>query len=372
MKYYLVAGEASGDLHGAMLIKELLLIDSTARFRCWGGNSMMNAGAELVKDYKNFSIMGFWEVLKNIFTITRLLKKCKKDIRAWSPDALILIDFPGFNLRLARFASECKIPVFYYISPKIWAWKESRINSIKKYVGHMFSILPFEPAFYLKHNYAVEYIGNPLVDSVDVYLKKSVSHFTLLDELQLNDKKIIALLPGSRKQEIEKILPVMATMAKYFTGYHFIIAGISSLPVSLYRKHSCGLHLPLLFDRTYELLSCSHAAIVTSGTAVLETALLNVPQVALYKTSRLSYLIARALIKTKYITLVNLILNKPAINEIIQNKMSETLRRELEKLLQNDNYRHQIINDYQRLRQLLGPAGAVRRAAQSIHAKMND
>lgn len=368
MKYYIIAGEASGDLHGSNLIKELHKLDATANLRCWGGQKMKAAGAVLVKDYKDLAFMGFAEVIKNLPTILRNLSFCKKDILAFKPDVLILIDYPGFNLRIAKWAKQQGIKVVYYISPQIWAWKENRIHSIKKSVDKMLVILPFEKDFYKKWNYDVEYVGHPLVEVIENF-KAGIVPADSKNNLQQSEK-IIALLPGSRSQEILKKLPIMLQVAKHFNDYTFIVAKAPGLPHNFY---DTLLHpyknVQTVTDKTYELLSKSSAALVTSGTATLETALFAVPEIICYKGNPASYQIAKRLIKIKYIGLVNLIMDKPVVKELIQNELTEeNLVAELKLLLFDEDKKNQLSKDYEALKKILSAGGhASYNAAKSIY-----
>lgn len=360
MKYYIIAGEASGDLHGSNLIKEISLLDTTAAYRGWGGDKMQEAGAVLVKHYRQLAFMGFAEVIKNLPTILKNLTYCKKDILAYKPDALILIDYPGFNLRIAKWAKQQGLKVIYYISPQVWAWKENRVKAIKRDVDKMLVILPFEKEFYSKRNYETEYVGHPLVNVVDNFLP---------GKKLFEDKNIIALLPGSRKQEILKKLPVMLEASKNFTGYHFVIAKAPGIEESFYsgllRPYS---NVSFVVNQTYQLLSEAKAALVTSGTATLETALFGVPEVVCYKGSNISYQIAKRLIKIKYISLVNLIMDKEVVKELIQDNLTvENITSELNAILTNTARQQQMKNDYAQLKNLLGKGGnASANAARSI------
>lgn len=352
MKYYLIAGEASGDLHGSNLIKYLIQLDPQAQLRYWGGDLMKFHGGELVKHYSDMAFMGFYEVLQNIPAIISNFNLCKKDLLKYCPDVLILIDYPGFNLRIARWAKANGIKVFYYISPKVWAWNESRVKVIKKSVDKMFVILPFEKDFYKKWDYEVEYVGNPLLEVINSQIFSK--HFLKLNYLK--DKPIIALLPGSRKQEISRMLPLMISLSQSYPDYQFVIAAISSIESYIYYQFFKKefRNLKIVENNTYELLHNSYAAVVTSGTAALEAALLNIPQVICYKTNFFSYIIAKMLIKTKYISLVNLILGKEAVKELIQNDCNiNSLKKELDQLLNNNNYRSQITADYKQIKEML-------------------
>ena len=365
MQYYIIAGEASGDLHGSNLIKELQILNKNTTIRCWGGDKMEATGATLVKHYKHLAFMGFAEVILNLRTIFKNLDFCKKDILAHRPDALILIDYPGFNLRIAEWAKQQGIKIIYYISPQVWAWKENRVKGIKKCVDKMLVILPFEKDFYKKWSYEVEYVGHPLV--------KVIEDFKAQQKEQNDIKNIIALLPGSRKQEILKKLPIMLEVAKDFPNYQFIVAKAPGLDESFYTELlSPYTNVSSVLNETYKLLSQSKAALVTSGTATLETALFNVPEVICYKGSAISYQIAKRLIKIKYICLVNLIMDKEVVMELIQEKLTtENIKNELTKILYNEQKRMQLQTDYTALKSLLNKGGnASANAAKSIHQFM--
>lgn len=368
MRYYIVAGEASGDLHGSNLIKELKKLDNIADFRCWGGDLMQQAGADLVKHYRDLAFMGFIEVVKNIRTIYKNLSFCKTDILAYNPDAIILIDYPGFNLRIAEWAKKKGIPVIYYISPQVWAWKESRVKQIKKNVDKMLVILPFEKEFYKKWDFEVEYVGHPLADVIT----RAQNEFSPASEAMLsplNEKNIIALLPGSRAQEVAKKLPVMLEVSRDFPDYRFIVAKASSLDDSFYDKlMEPYKNVRSIRNKTYQLLLQAKAALVTSGTATLETALFGVPQVVCYKGSNISYQIAKRLIKVKYISLVNLIMDKEIVKELIQDEMNPVnIKRELAKILKDQVAIAKMKHDYAELRKLLSEGGhASEKAAKSI------
>ncbi len=363
MKYYIISGEASGDLHGSLLMAEIKKLDRHAIFRCWGGDLMNARGGEIVKHYRDLAFMGFAEVLLNIRTIFKNLKFCKQDVLRFNPDALILIDYPGFNLRIARFAKSKKIKVFYYISPQIWAWNQSRGWKIKKSVDKLFVILPFEKEFYQKFNFEVDFVGHPLLDAIEEFSKEKTPFQEFASRNKLNEKPVIALLPGSRKQEIITMLPVMASLAKNFTDYQFVIAGAPGIPLDFYIKLA-GHGVNLLHGKTYELLQHSHAAMVTSGTATLETALFNVPEVVCYKGSFLSYHIAKNLVRVRFISLVNLIMGKEIVKELIQKKFnSGNLAVELTKILSDPLYRKTMHDNYLTLKNKLGGPGASAKTA---------
>jgi lipid-A-disaccharide synthase len=363
MRYYIIAGEASGDLHGSNLIKGLQQLDKAAIIRCWGGDKMKATGATLVKHYKDLAFMGFVEVAKNLKTIFRNLAFCKEDVLRFKPGALILIDYPGFNLRIAKWAKLHGLKVIYYISPQVWAWKESRVKLIKQCVDKMLVILPFEKEFYKRWDYEVEYVGHPLVKVIDEFVDSS--------RLPIPISRAIAVLPGSRKQEILKKLPIMLAVSKNFPDYRFIVAKAPGVEDSFYNKllapHS---NVSSVSNKTYELLRKAKAAIVTSGTATLEAALFNVPEVICYKGGSVSYQIAKRLIKIKYICLVNLIMDKEVVKELIQDDLTvENLTKELKQLLYNDIKRQQIKSDYAALKKLLSEGGdASANAAKSIYA----
>jgi lipid-A-disaccharide synthase len=368
MKYYIIAGEASGDLHGSSLIREIRKLDNIADMRCWGGDLMERAGGVLVKHYKELAFMGFIEVVKNIRTIMKNLRFCKEDIARFQPDVVILIDYPGFNLRIAEWAKKKGIKVIYYISPQVWAWKESRVKQIRKNVDKMLVILPFEKDFYNKWSYDVEYVGHPLADVVSS-AQNDIDPLpnTLLSPL--NENNIIALLPGSRAQEVAKKLPVMLEVSKDFPDYRFIIAKASSLDDRFYNQFLENYkNVRSIRNNTYQLLQQAKAALVTSGTATLETALFGVPQVVCYKGSNISYQIAKRLIKVKYISLVNLIMDKEVVKELIQEEMNaHNLKRELNRILKDQSAIASMKKDYADLLKLLKEGGnASEKAAKSI------
>ena len=379
MKYYVIAGEASGDLHGSNLIKELIKLDASAHIRCWGGDKMEAAGAELVKHYRDLAFMGFSEVLMNLRTIFRNLAFCKKDILDYKPDALILIDYPGFNLRIAKWAKQQGLRIIYYISPQVWAWKENRVRMMKECIDKMLVILPFEKEyFHEKWNWDVEYVGHPLVNVIDDFKKEagsqsagSRSKMTNTEyQLMSGDNKIIALLPGSRKQEILKKLPVMLEVSKDFPDYHFIVAKAPGVDDSFYQSLlKDSANVSYLSGRTYDILLHARAALVTSGTATLETALFDVPEVVCYKGSYISYQIGKRLVRVKYISLVNLIMDKLVVKELIQEELTPAnLQTELQQLLTDNNRIAALKKDYAELRKLLSREGdASAKAASSIY-----
>lgn len=358
MKYYLIAGEASGDMHGANLIKAIHQLDPNAEFRGWGGDRMEAVGLHLEKHYRDTAYMGFIEVVKNLRTILKNIEACQNDIEDNQPDALILIDYPGFNMRIAKWVKE-KMPdlrVYYYISPQVWAWKSNRVHTLKKVVDKMFVILPFEKDFYRKYKCEVDYVGHPLIDDLE-------------GESEINSpEKIIALLPGSRAQEIERHLEKMASVFSEYPEHRFIVAGVSTVNKSLYDQVLKQYpRLELVMDNPRSVLNKAAAALVASGTATLETALMGIPQVVCYKGSFISYHIAKRLVKIKYISLVNLVVDRPLIKELIQNDLnSDNLKRELDKLLFDKNYREEIFDGYKSMRKLLGGPGASKRLAHLI------
>ena len=318
MKYYIIAGEKSGDLHASNLIKSLKKLDAAAQFRGWGGDEMETAGMQLIKHYKDTAFMGFWEVFVNLLKIRKLFAECKKDLEQWQPDVVILVDYAGFNLRIAKFAKQRNFKVFYYISPKLWAWGQKRAVKIKKYVDHLFAIMYFEKAFYARFGYNnVDYVGNPVLDAVDDFEPDK----DFIEKNELTGKPIIAILPGSRKQEVQNILSKTLEVVKQYPEYHWVVAGVKQLPISLYEPVK-NLGIKLIMDDTFNLLANAKAAIVTSGTATLETAMFRVPQVVVYETSAITYTIAKMIIKVKYISLVNLLAEKEVVKELIQKQFN--------------------------------------------------
>jgi lipid-A-disaccharide synthase len=363
MKYYIIAGEASGDLHAANLMAEIKKRDAEAEFRCWGGDRMQANGGVLVKHYRELAFMGFTEVVMNLRTILKNIRFCKNDILQWKPHCVILVDYPGFNLRIAEFAKAAGIPVFYYISPQVWAWKKSRVFKIRKVVDKMFVILPFEKDFYKQYDYSVDFVGHPLLDEIVKFSKND----TWLQDHLPGGKKVIALLPGSRKQEVETMLPLMLSAADKFPAYRFAVAAAPSLPRSFYVQCIGNKNVAVIENQTYALLMHSHAALVTSGTATLETALFGVPEVVCYKGGRISYLIARSLVKVDFISLVNLVMGREVVKELIQDDLNEkNLETELRQLLENGDRREAMKKSYEELRQKLGGRGASEKTAGLI------
>lgn len=363
MKYYIIAGEASGDLHGSNLIKQIHLHDKLANIRCWGGQKMQAAGATLVKDYKQLAFMGFVEVLMNINSILKNLKFCKQDIHNFQPDVVVLIDYPGFNIRIAEWAKKNAYKTAYYISPQVWAWKENRVKILKKCIDKMIVILPFEKEFYKKWGYDVDYVGHPLIEVIKDFQLKN-------PKKENNLKRTIALLPGSRKQEIRVKLPIMLSVCNAFPDYQFVVAKAPGQEEEFYDPFLAPYkNVSAVSGQTYDILHTASAALVTSGTATLETALFKVPQVVCYKGSTLSYEIAKRVIKIKYISLVNLIMDKPVVKELIQHELtSENCIKELKDLLYNQNRKTQLQKDYEELSALLTEGGnASDNAASIIH-----
>jgi lipid-A-disaccharide synthase len=364
MKYYVIAGEASGDLHGANLIKALKQEDAQAEFRGFGGDLMQKEGAFLDKHCSELAFMGFVEVLANLSTIFKNIKLAKEAVLAYQPDALILIDFPGFNLKIAQFAKEKGIPVFFYISPKVWAWNQKRVLKIKKVVDHLFCILPFEVEFYKTWGMKVDYVGNPLMDAIGEH--KADKNFRKTH--QLSEKPIIALLPGSRKMELKHILPDMLAASDVFPDYECVLAGAPMLSQADYAPYLGNRKIKIITNATYDLLLNAEAALVTSGTATLETALLKCPEVVLYKGNMLSVAIARLLVNIKFISLVNLILDKLVVKELIQEDCNPTeIAIQLAPLLSDTPQRAQMLSDYEALAKRVGPAGASERTAKLVH-----
>lgn len=370
MRYYLIAGEASGDLHGSNLMKELKSADENAEFRFFGGDLMLSVGGNLVKHYREMAFMGFVNVLLNIKTIKRNLDFCKTDLIEFQPDVLVLIDYPGFNLHVAEFAKKNNIKVFYYISPKIWAWKEYRITKIKAFVDEMFTIFPFETEFYKKHDFVVHYVGNPLLDSIAEFSKGAVSRDEFFIKNNLDDRPVVALLAGSRVQEIKNTLPLMVKVANYFPEFQYVVAGVPGVNKELYKKYLAGTGLKIIFDETYNLLNNAHTALVASGTAALETALFHVPQTVIYKVEGgwlVDFIMRNFVLKGVGVALPNIILNELIIVELIQKKMTlRNVKTEMRKLLYDQNYRQKIETDYHRLKDIMGEPGCSKRAAKKM------
>ena len=368
MKYYLIVGEASGDLHASNLMRALKKEDQEAEFRFFGGDLMSAQGGTRVKHYKELAYMGFIPVLLHLRTIFANMKRCKEDIVFYAPDVVILVDYPGFNLSIAKFVkTQTKIPVYYYISPKIWAWKEYRIKDIKRYVDELFSILPFEIEFFQDHQYPIHYVGNPTVDAVETFRENHSEDFTAFTITNgLTEQPVIALLAGSRKQEIKDNLPDMLKAASKFPEYQLVLAGAPGISPDYYEKYIQGAKVKIIFDQTYRLLQHSSAALVTSGTATLETALFRVPQVVCYHTpiGKIIAFLKKRILKVKFVSLVNLVAGKEVVRELVADTMTlENIETELEAILYNKVKRRQMLDDYDRMIQILGPAGASEKTA---------
>lgn len=370
MKYYIIAGEASGDLHASNLVAEIKKKDKKAEFRGCGGDLMKAQGVDLLKHYRTMAYMGFVEVAVNLRKVLGNIAQCKKDILEYQPDAVILVDYPGFNFRIADFAHDKGFKVLYYISPQLWAWKRRRVKKVKRSVDKMLVILPFEEEFYKQYGVDVTYVGNPLLDELAKFGTANRSIFLRRNSLG-EKREIIALLPGSRYQEVKRVLPVMLKAASHFPDYQFVVAGVSSLDKSLYKKILGNSDVFLIENQTYELLQNSSAAVVTSGTATLETALLTVPEVVCYKATGFSYFLAKWMIKVKFISLVNLVMDKEVVKELIQGEMTEeNIVKELEHLLHNSKRQRKLLEDYEELKDRLGSAGASEKAAEVITEAM--
>ena len=369
MKYYVIAGEASGDLHASNLIRELKKTDPESVFRAWGGDLIEKQGVQVVKHFRDLAFMGYVDVLMNIRTILKNMRFCKEDILHFKPDALILVDYPGFNLRIAEWAKKNKIRVFYYISPTVWAWKEHRVENIRRDVDTLFTILPFEKPFYAKHNINVEYDGHPLLDAFENNKDSYGSPIDFRKENDLDERPIVAVLPGSRVGEIKYMLPEFVKVSQHFKEFQFVIAGAPSLDETLYRKYMPNKEMKIVFGKTYQLLNFSFAGLITSGTATLETALFNVPQLVCYKGNAISFAIVKSMVmkNLKYISLVNLIMDKPILNELIQGEMHEkNIIHHLTPLLKESNERNQILKGYEETRKILGGSGTSARVARKI------
>ena len=371
MKLYFIAGEASGDLHASNLIKSLKKENEAIEFRCWGGDKMKAEGVFIVKHIKELAFMGFIEVISNIRTILKNIRFCKEDIEKFKPDAIILVDYPGFNLRIAEWAKNKGIKVIYYISPQVWAWKQSRVHKIKRCVDKMFVILPFEKEFYERFDFSVEYVGHPLLDAIELYQQTAINSDEFRQLNSIDNRPIIAVLPGSRKQEVSIKLPIMLNALADFPAYQFIIAGAPSLDATFYTeiigKLEANQNVRILYNQTYDLLSASEAAIVTSGTATLETALLEIPEVVCYKGSAISYHIAKRLIKIDYISLVNLIMGKEVVKELIQQDCNpDAIRQELKQIIIGGTKREAILENYRELKKIVGGGGASEKVAHSL------
>ena len=363
MKYYIIAGEASGDLYGSKLIDEIFSIDKKAEIRFWGGDNMIKSGGYNVKHIKELAFMGFYEVLKNITTIVRNISFCKNDIKEFDPDKIIYIDYPGFNLKICKWAKNNGYKNFFYVSPQIWAWKENRIKTIKNNIDKLFVIFPFEKEYYReKHNMEVEFFGHPLIEKIGDF---SSSKDFLKKNNITKERDIITLLPGSRSQEINSMLPIFLTLKKHYLNFEFIVAGVKNVNESVYQP-ALDLDVKVIYNQTYDLLSHSKIAIVTSGTASLECALFNVPQIVCYKTSSLSYFIGKSFVNISFISLVNIILKKSIVKELVQNELTEkNLVNELSNIL-SDNKISDILNEYSKIYSMLSIEGTSKKIATSI------
>lgn len=367
MKYYLIAGEASGDLHGSNLMKGLKQHDANAEFRFFGGDLMQAEGGVLVKHYREMAFMGFLEVVKNLKTISHNFKECQTDIASYQPDVVILIDYPGFNFRIARWAKERGIKVFYYIAPKVWAWKEGRVKRLREHVDKLFTIFPFETEYFRKHGIEVHYEGNPLIDALEQRKKTLPSYQEFIAKNHLEDKPIVGLLAGSRKQEVEKCLPLMKKVASRYPHLQFVLAGAPSLPRSFYTPFLDDGEVKMVYNQTYDLFNVCTAALVTSGTATLEAALFNVPQAVCYRTSHISAWIAKAFIKVKWVSLVNIIMNREVVRELLQYDMTvEKMIQELDSLLPHGFKREQVLAEYAQLQTMLEKVGSSERTAKKM------
>jgi lipid-A-disaccharide synthase len=366
MKYYLIAGEASGDLHGSNLMKGIREADKNANFRYFGGDLMQNQGGTLVKHYREMAFMGVVKVLLNLSTIGRNLSLCRSDILEFQPDVIILIDFPGFNIRIAKYAKKKGFKVFYYISPKVWAWNKGRIKTIRETISKMFVILPFEVEFYRNYDFNAEYHGNPILDAIQEKMDEKGKTPELTPEGIYLGKPVIALLPGSRKQEIHYCLPEMLAVISHFPEYQFIIAGAPGIDPSLYKTYIKGHNASIVYNQTYDLLKRASAAVVTSGTATLETALMMVPEVVCYKMGSFTYNVGKHFVHIRFFSLVNLIMGKEVVKELLQSDISRNIIEELKRILFDNNYRQAMLDNYVDLRNILGSPGASGRVGRRV------
>lgn len=361
MKYYIIAGERSGDLHGSNLIKGILQHDPSAEIRAWGGDMMQQAGAVLVKHYKDLAFMGFFEVVKNLPTLLGFISFCKKDILEFKPDVVIFIDYAGFNMRIAKFAKLKGLKTFYYISPKVWAWNQSRALKIKQTVDKLFVIFPFEKEFFQQYDYPVDYVGNPLFDAIGDFSPA----LNFRKEARLGQKPIIAILPGSRKQEVDTMLALMLSQVYEFPDYQFVVGAVSNLPKELYARWQSIFPIKIVVDDAYNLLSVADAALVTSGTATLETALFNVPQVVCYKGGWMAYQVYKRVIRVPFVSLVNLIAGKKVVTELLQYDLTkENLTKELSLITVNEATRNEQLEGYATIKAILGDKGASEKAGR--------
>ncbi|MFB6318777.1 lipid-A-disaccharide synthase [Saccharicrinis sp. FJH54] len=371
MKIYLIAGEASGDLHASNLIKSLKRIYPDAEFRGWGGDMMQKAGMELVKHYRDTAVMGLINVILKLRSIGRNIQACRKDIENWKPDLMIFVDYPGFNLRIASYTKAAGIPNYYYIAPKVWASREKRVEKIKAYIDKIFAILPFEEKYFSKHGITVDYVGSPVVDALDNRTCKNESRASFIKRSGLQDKPMVALLAGSRHHEVTQILPFFIRIAEKYPQYQYVVAGVSVLDRSVYEHLLDGKDIKLVFDETYALLQHAEAAMVASGTATLETALLNVPQVVCYRLwgNNITQFVMNRIVKVPWVSLVNLIMEKEVVKELIQKKLTdEALQKEFENLMQQPAYRNKMLEEYHILHRIIGGPGASDKAAERISA----
>jgi lipid-A-disaccharide synthase len=372
MKYFIIAGEPSGDLHGSNLVKNLLIEDPAAEIACWGGDLMREAGGRLLKHYRETAFMGAWEVLVNIRRVKANFSDCHRQITSMNPDVVILIDYPGFNLRIAKFVKQSGIRVYYYISPKFWAWREGRVERIKRYVDRLYIIFPFEQAFYKRFDYSVTFLGNPLIDHVESWRKTAPERQSMIASLGLDNRPVIALLAGSRMQEVSKILPAMVSVAADFPDYQFVVAAMDHLPVELYGNIIGSLPVKVINGHTYDLLAIAEAALVTSGTATLEAALFDVPQAVCYRTSSLTYTLGKRFIRVRFLSLVNLIMDREVVRELIQHDLNrDELKAELNNIIASGNRHDRIKRDYNELRGILGGGGASSRVAEDMVKNLN-
>lgn len=375
MKYYLIAGEASGDMHAANLMKEIAKEDKHAVFRCHGGDLMQDAGGEIVRHYKHTAVMGFINVIKNLGKIKANLDFIKSDIKNWQPDVIIFIDFPGFNLKIAKYTKSIGIKNYYYISPKIWAWKKWRIKSIKKYIDKMLCIFPFEVDFYKKYDYPVFYGGNPLIDAIEDNLDRDQTRESFLKENKLDDRPIIAILAGSRKQELEKILPEMLNIINDYTSYQFVIAGAPSMSEEDYENYIKDFNVGVLYNQTYQLVYHAEAALVTSGTATLETAIINTPELVCYRAGggKFGFKLFWPLLNIRFISLVNIIMDREIVKELIQHNLNkENIEKELNSILYDKAYRNNMLTNFNSLRDKLGKRGASKCFAKEIVSSLKN
>jgi lipid-A-disaccharide synthase len=367
MKYFIIAGEPSGDLHGSSLVKNLMMADPAAEIACWGGDLMREAGGRLLKHYRETAFMGAWEVLVNIRRVKANFSDCHGQITSMQPDVVILIDYPGFNLRIAKFVKQLGIRVYYYISPKFWAWREGRVERIKRYVDRLYIIFPFEQAFYKRFDYSVTFLGNPLIDHVESWRKTAPGRQSIVSTLGLDNRPVIALLAGSRMQEVSKILPAMVSVAADFPDYQFVVAAMDHLPAELYGNIIGSSPVRVINGHTYDLLAIAEAALVTSGTATLEAALFDVPQAVCYRTSSLTYTLGKRFIRVRFLSLVNLIMDREVVRELIQRDLNrDELTAELKNIIASGSKHDSIRRDYNELRGILGGSGASSRVAEDM------